>query len=195
MGEGDLAASSLVRLRPNDPPAATLALVAGVVLHEVVKDALELAMPGEWDTRLCIKWPNDLIADGAKLAGILLERQSEAIILGFGVNLATHPAEPGRPATSVATLAGHAPDAARIIAALADTFARRLDQWRGEGLAPIRRAWLAAAHPIGTPLSVEAGESERVEGRFDGLGDDGALRLSLADGTERVVRAGDVFLV
>jgi len=214
---GNLYASTLVRLRPSDPPAPTLALVAAVALHE----AVSLHAVG-----VSIKWPNDLVAfpprdgDGgeggsacwghaesrnrlrssrrakrggggaAKLAGILLERAGDAVVIGFGVNLAHHPHDLDRLATSIAELSGAAPAPGDMLQALADVFARGLGRWRGEGLAPIRRAWLAAAHPVGTALRA-AGE----EGLFDGLDETGALRLRLADGSTRVVHAGDVFLV
>jgi BirA family biotin operon repressor/biotin-[acetyl-CoA-carboxylase] ligase len=178
---GNLYASTLVRLRPGDPPAPTLALVAAVALHE----AASLYAPG-----LLIKWPNDLLAGGAKLSGILLERASDAVVIGFGVNLAHHPTDIERPATSIAALAGSAPDPDAFIETLADAFARWLGRWRSDGLAPVRRAWLAAAHPLGTALTA-AGE----QGLFDGLDETGALRLRLADGTLRTIHAGDVFLI
>lgn len=178
---GNLYASTLVRIRPGDPPAPTLALVAAVALHE----AASLYAPG-----IRIKWPNDLLAGGAKLSGILLERADDAVVIGFGVNLAHHPTDIERPATSVAALAGAAPEPGTFLEALADIFARRLDRWRGGGVAPVRQAWLAAAHPIGTALTA-AGE----DGLFDGLDESGALRLRLADGTLRIVHAGDVFLI
>jgi BirA family biotin operon repressor/biotin-[acetyl-CoA-carboxylase] ligase len=178
---GNLYASTLVRLRPGDPPAPTLALVAAVALHE----AASLYTPG-----ILIKWPNDLLAGGAKLSGILLERADDAVVIGFGVNLAFHPTDIERPATSLAALAGSAPDPDAFLETLADAFARWLGRWRSAGLAPVRRAWLAAAHPVGTALTA-AGE----EGLFDGLDETGALRLRLADGTLRVVHAGDVFLI
>jgi BirA family biotin operon repressor/biotin-[acetyl-CoA-carboxylase] ligase len=177
-----------VRLRPGDPPAPTLALVAAVALQEV---AAAFA-PG---TDIRIKWPNDLLAGGAKLSGILLEREGEAVIAGFGVNLAHHPADTPRPATSLATLTGAAPEPAAFLDALADAFARWLAWWRGEGLAPVRFAWLAAAHPIGTALSTHAPDGTAVEGLFDGLDASGALRLRLADGSVQILHAGDVFLV
>lgn len=170
-----------MRLRPDDPPAPTLALVAAVALHE----AASLHSPG-----LQIKWPNDLLADGAKLAGILLEREGEAVVVGFGVNLAAHPRLADRPTISLAALAGAAPEPAVFLAQLADAFARWLDRWRGEGVAPIRRGWLDAAHPVGTALSTETGE-----GLFDGLDESGALKLRLADGTVRLIHAGDIFLI
>ncbi len=178
---GNFHASTVVRLRPEDPPAPSLALVAAVALHEIAA----IYAPGTQ-----IKWPNDLVFDGAKLAGILLERQDDAVILGFGVNLVHHPEGLDRPATSLAALAGTAPNAADFAAILARNFSRWLDRWRTGGVAPIRRHWLAAAHPLGTPLSTAEGE-----GLFDGLDDSGALRLRLADGASRVIHAGDVFLI
>jgi BirA family biotin operon repressor/biotin-[acetyl-CoA-carboxylase] ligase len=170
-----------VRLRPGDPPAPTLALVAAVALHE----AVSLHAPG-----VRIKWPNDLVADAAKLAGILLEREGEAVVAGFGVNLAAHPQLADRPATSVAALAGTAPEPGLFAETLAEAFARWLDRWRTDGIAPVRRRWLEAAHPVGTRLATAEGE-----GLFDGLDETGALRLRLADGTVRLVHAGDVFLI
>jgi BirA family transcriptional regulator, biotin operon repressor / biotin---[acetyl-CoA-carboxylase] ligase len=178
---GNLYASTLVRVQAEDPPAPTLALAAAVALHEI----LAIYAPA-----VRIKWPNDLVFDGAKLAGILLEREGDAIAVGFGVNLAHHPAGLARPATSLAALAGMAPAPAAMAEILARNFSRWLDRWRREGVAPIRRHWLEAAHPIGTPLSTLEGE-----GLFDGLDESGALRLLLPGGALRVIHAGDVFMV
>ena len=173
---GNLHASTLVRLRPGDPLAPTLALVAAVALHEVVSRYAPAAR---------IKWPNDLLIGGAKLAGILLERQGDAVILGFGVNLACHPDDLDRPATSLSPAV--APDP--FLACLASVFAAWLARWREEGLAPVRAAWLAAAHPIGTSLV-----THDARGTFEGLDESGALLLRLEDGGLRVIHAGDVFL-
>jgi BirA family biotin operon repressor/biotin-[acetyl-CoA-carboxylase] ligase len=178
---GNLYASTLVRVRPGDPPAPTLALVAAVALHE----AASLYASG-----ILIKWPNDLLAAGAKLSGILLERVADAVVIGFGVNLAHHPIDIDRPATSIAAVAGVAPEPSAFLETLADVFARWLGRWRSENLLQVRRAWLAAAHTLGTAL-VAGGE----EGLFEGLEETGALRLRLADGTLRIVHAGDVFLI
>jgi len=180
---GNLHASTLVRLRPGDPPAPSLALAAAVALHEAVG-----AFAPQAPVR--IKWPNDLVADGAKLAGILLEREGEAVIAGFGVNLAHHPEDTPRPATSVAGLTGTAPEPTAFLETLADAFTHWLAKWRSDGVAPVRAAWLTAAHPVGSALSTSEGE-----GLFEGLDETGALRLRLADGTVRVIHAGDVFLL
>lgn len=178
---GNLHASTLVRLRDGDPPAPTLALVAAVALHEPVAIYAPATL---------IKWPNDLMFGGAKLAGMLLERRGDAVVIGFGVNLAYHPQGLDRPATSLAALAGIAPEPGPFAEILARSFSRWLDRWRREGLAPVRAAWLRAAHPPGTPLATAAGE-----GLFDGLDETGALRLRIADGSVRLVHAGDVFML
>jgi BirA family biotin operon repressor/biotin-[acetyl-CoA-carboxylase] ligase len=182
---GNLYASTLVRLIPHDPPAPTLALLAGVALHETAS----LFSP-PWKGGVMLKWPNDLLAGPAKLAGILLERAGDAVVIGFGVNLAHHPTGLDRPVTSLAALAGAAPDPATFLDALADSFARHLGEWRRIGLGPIRERWVAAAHPVGTPLFTPEGE-----GLFEGLDDLGALRLRKADGSIRVIHAGDVILI
>nr|MDQ4087745.1 biotin--[acetyl-CoA-carboxylase] ligase [Pseudomonadota bacterium] len=178
---GNLYASTLVRLRPDDPPAPTLALVAAVALHEAVSLHAAAAR---------IKWPNDITAGGAKLAGILLEREGEAVVVGFGVNLAHHPSSLERPVTSLDALTGEAPKPQALLETLACVFMPWLERWRSEGLAPIRDRWLKAAHPPGTPLMTPEGA-----GSFDGLDESGALRLLLHDGTHRIVHAGDVFLI
>lgn len=178
---GNLYASTIVRLHAGEPGAATLALVAAVALDE----AASAYAPG----KLQVKWPNDLMAGPAKLAGILLERADDAVVIGFGVNLAHHPENLERPTSSIAALAGSAPDAAMFLTDLAEALARWLGRWRGEGLAPVRTRWLQRAHPIGSAL-----KTSDVEGLFEGLDHDGALLLRRADGRIATVRAGDVFL-
>ncbi|MBA2935786.1 biotin--[acetyl-CoA-carboxylase] ligase [Sphingomonas sp. CGMCC 1.13654] len=183
---GNLYASVLVRLQPHDPPAPSLALVAAVAVAEAVEAFGATAQ---------IKWPNDLLVDGAKLSGILLERADGAVVVGIGVNLAHHPEDIDRPATSLAAALGHAPDPDAFITALAESFARWLYRWRAEGLAPIRARWLEKAHPIGTALTARLPDGSSLEGLFDGLDAMGALRLRLADGQVHVIHAADVFLI
>jgi len=195
---GNLYASTLIHPRPSDPPAPTLALVAAVALHEAIGVFLHspsaYAEGARIADRLAIKWPNDLLLGGAKLSGILLERASDAVVAGFGVNLAHHPALADRPTTS---LAAHGVDVApeAMLDVLADAFARWLGTWRGQGIAPIRSAWLDRAHPVGTALGVRLPDGDRIDGLFDGLDRDGALLLRLAGGERRVIHAADVFLL
>lgn len=185
---GNLYASTLVRLRSGDPPAPTLALAAGVGLF----DALSPYFRG--DDRLMLKWPNDLLVGARKLAGILLERVDAVVIIGIGVNLAHHPEDQTRPATSLAAEGRLHPPAEAFMADLARSFAAALAAWR-DSLSEIRASWLAAAHPVGTPLATTGPGGEHLTGSFDGLDPDGACRLRLADGGIRLIHAGDVFLV
>jgi BirA family biotin operon repressor/biotin-[acetyl-CoA-carboxylase] ligase len=184
---GNLYASTIVRLRPGDPPAPTLALVAGVALFEAVRPSA-----GEG---LRLKWPNDLLAGHRKLGGILLERVDHVVVVGIGINLAHHPDDADRPATSLASEGWPHPPADAMLTDLAYRLAEALAEWRNHGLAPVRRAWIAAAHPIGTPLATHGPDGSALAGTFDGLDHDGACRLRLADGGVRLIHAGDVFLV
>lgn len=181
--EGNFFGSTLVMLRPTDPPAPALALVAAVALIE----AATVAAPG---SALGLKWPNDLMLGDAKLAGVLLERSRERVVAGFGVNLAAAPHVEGRKTASLA--GGITPQAFAPL--LAASFARSLAAWRGLDPEALARAWLARAHPPGTPLEVHSSPGERIAGQFDGIEPDGALRLRVHGGAIHIVRAGDVSL-
>lgn len=180
---GNFYGTTIVQVRPSDPPAPTLSLAAGLALVE----AVDVAAPA---TPLLLKWPNDLMLGGRKLAGILLERSGDRVAVGFGVNLASAPPLADREAASLGgKIAPHA-----FAPLLAGSFARLLDLWRHHEPALLAQAWLARAHAVGTMLRVHSGSDETVEGRFDGIEPDGALRLRRPDGATDVVRAGDVEL-
>lgn len=184
---GNFMGSTIVRLGRGDPLPGTLALVAGLALIGTVGP---LVRPPQWAT---LKWPNDLLISGAKLSGILLERVGDAVVVGAGVNLAVAPDLPDRQSVALSAF-GPAPDRDLFAASLADNFAHELERWRIVGLAPLVSRWLANGHPTGTPLQVgEPGEIP-LAGTFAGLSDDGALQLRLADGTTRIIHAGDVRL-
>lgn len=181
--EGNFYGSTLVELRSKDPPAQTLSLAAGLALLE----AVDVHTP---DRELMLKWPNDLLLSGKKLAGILLERSGDRVAIGFGVNLADAPELGDREAASLGgTLLPQA-----FAPLLAGSFARLLELWRGSEPAMLAKAWLARAHPLGTAVKVHSGADEVVRGRFEGLDPDGALRLRRDDGSLELVRAGDVEL-
>ena len=140
--------------------------------------------PGDRGRALRLKWPNDLLLDGAKLSGILLERADDAVVIGFGVNLAHHPTARSR---------RHQPCRARRRAVdpadVRRNAGRRASRagsarWRGEGLAPVRARWLERAHPAGTALTARLPDGTALDGLFDGLDADGALILRLADGDQ-----------
>lgn len=185
---GNFYGSTLVRLTAGVPPPATLALVAAVALY----DAFRFLAP---DVDFRIKWPNDLMVDGAKISGILLERADDAVVVGIGVNLAFHPEGLPRKVTSLAALGVAVPTPEDFQHILAARFDAWLDSWRRAGLAAVRSAWVERAHAKGTALSVNAPDGSVTEGLFEGLAEDGALLLRLADGTIRAIHAGDIFLI
>jgi BirA family biotin operon repressor/biotin-[acetyl-CoA-carboxylase] ligase len=179
---GNFFGSTLVDLHPGDPPPPSLSLAAGLALIE----AVDIADP---DQPLMLKWPNDLLLRNSKLAGVLLERSGDRVVVGFGVNLASAPSLVDRDAAALngALL----PQAFAPL--LAGSFARMLALWRSTEPEQFAQAWLARAHPIGTRLTVHSAADEKVTGTFDGIEPDGALRLRHDDRIE-VIRAGDVEL-
>ena len=187
-GSGNFMGSTVVHLGPRDPNPATLALVAGIAAYEAVSGLL--ADPSQ----LRLKWPNDLMLGDAKLAGILLEREGDAIIVGMGVNLAAAPDLPDRKTIALSAL-GPAPDRDTFARSLAASFDRELERWRTYGIEPLVRRWESVAHSRGTALAVHPPGEDPIKGAFDGLLSDGTLSLRLADGSTRAIHAGDVMLV
>ena len=186
-GAGNFMGSTPVHLHEGEPPPQTLALVAGLALHNAVLPHVAKAQ----DVRL--KWPNDLMIGECKLAGILLERVLDIVIIGIGVNLQSAPSLPDRD-TIALSQCGRAPGRDDFSADLAGRFDAELQRWRNYGLAPIIARWLECAHEPGTRLEVLEPGGTRLSGAFDGLDRDGVLQLRLADGSRRVIHAGEVLL-
>lgn len=184
MPEGNLAMSGLIRPQPGEGNPAELGFVAALALHDLVGSLLDPAL-------LQLKWPNDVLLAGAKMSGILLEREGDVLILGIGVNLAEAPMLPDRPTAALADF-GVTADAAAFGERLAESFAKRRAQWRGGGFEAIRTDWLARAHAVGTALWA-TGPEGRIEGRFAGIAADGALLLDAAGGRRHVIHAGDIW--
>ena len=184
--------ATLLLTDPSPPSrAAELSFVAALALFDAVADIA----PG-LAARLSLKWPNDLLLDGAKLAGILVEGESGpplAAAIGIGVNCAHHPSV-AYPAIDLAA-AGFPTPPEHLLAVLSPTMLARLAQWdRGNGFAGIRADWLRHATGIGGHIRVAVGTEEAV-GRFADLDAAGHLVLALPDGTTRTIAAGDVFPV
>jgi BirA family biotin operon repressor/biotin-[acetyl-CoA-carboxylase] ligase len=133
-----------------------------------------------------------VLLDGAKVSGILLERAGNALVIGFGANLAQHPAETERPATSLAAAGLPVPTPMAFLARLMPAFAHYRRLWEDEGFEAIRSLWLARAAGLGDRVTVRLG-SETLEGRFEGLESDGALTLRTDDDSLRAIHAGEVF--
>lgn len=165
-------------LRPSAPIHRwpELSFVAALALAETLGRYLP--------DRIRLKWPNDVLAGTAKLAGILIEQAHEAALVGIGVNVAHAPDAP-YPVTSLVaeTAPARAPSPAQLREDLLPTFHRRRTQWESQGFDPIRTDWLGLAHPIGTRLLIsETGQT----GTFAGLDPSGALLLDTAEGRRRI---------
>jgi BirA family transcriptional regulator, biotin operon repressor / biotin---[acetyl-CoA-carboxylase] ligase len=190
--QGNLYASLFIA--PDCPVAmiSGLPLLAGLAAYDAIS---EFAAITDLADRLRLKWPNDILLDNAKLGGVLIEsamiaQGQQAVVIGTGLNLAAAPSGLDR---AVTCLRDHGVNAspADALGALSCAAEAWLAVWaNGTGFNEIRSAWLARAHPLGAGISVWFGD-ERVEGRFAGVDDTGALRLSV-DGGERRITAGDV---
>ena len=191
---GNLYASLLLVAPCESARAPELGFVAGVALHEAARACVGVA-PG-----LGLKWPNDLVCDGAKLSGMLLEASrlpngALAAVIGIGVNCATSPQGLAYPTTTLAALAQDAASAGRaaMFAALSDALAHWLGVWAGgRDFAAVRAAWLAAAVGLGRPIRV-ARPDAIVEGLFRTIDATGRLIVAQAD-KEIAIDAGDVLL-
>jgi BirA family biotin operon repressor/biotin-[acetyl-CoA-carboxylase] ligase len=180
-------------LRPGGPPgrAAQLGFVAALALGEALDQVT--------GTRLALrfKWPNDILANGNKLAGILLESETDRsgavdfLVIGTGVNLVSGPNAAEYPATSLAAEGLGTLPPEPLLEAFVRRFDRWASRWRGEGFVPVREAWLTRASGIGQAILVRL-ERTTLAGRFVDLDENGALLLDAADGRRRVA-AGDVF--
>jgi len=188
---GNLYLSVLLRPTGRTRDGGLWSLLAAVALADTVEPLLP--EPGA----LRLKWPNDLLLDGIKLAGILLDSTADpqgrftSLVIGFGLNLATAPMLTGRLAACVADV-GPAPRPETIAPKLLE----RLDHWRNvqaeEGFGAIRSAWMSRAQRIGAPMTIHQGTRD-LGGRFAGLGEDGSLLLD-TDGHRHAFAAGEVRL-
>lgn len=189
-GAGNLAATLL--LRPNRPAAecAQLSFVTAIA----AADAMARFAPR---ARIEVKWPNDILADGRKLAGILLESASSGnvpfwLAIGIGINLSHYPEGVEFPAISIAALGAPTPKPSDALTELAAAFAKWYDIWAREGFAPIREAWLARAARLGERIVARLQERE-LSGVFEGIDETGALLLREGQGQTRTIAAGEIF--
>jgi BirA family transcriptional regulator, biotin operon repressor / biotin---[acetyl-CoA-carboxylase] ligase len=172
------------------PPerAAQLSFVAALATH----DAIAAQAPA-LACSLAFKWPNDVLCDGAKLAGILIEAEGTRplmVAVGIGVNCRHHPEIADYAATDLAA-AGAAVTPEKLFEALSAAMVHRLREWEA-GFAPIRAEWLRRAGALGGELQVRLGARE-LAGRFETLDEAGRLMLRLPDGTIETIAAGEVY--
>ncbi len=186
---GNLSATLL--LSPGKPAAeiAQLSFVAALAAADMVAGCGAQAK---------VKWPNDVLVDGQKIAGILLESSSSGgadpawLAIGIGVNLKAYPPDTEFPATSLLNLGLPAPKPKDALARLAAAFAKWYDIWQADGFAPIRDAWLARAAGLGMRIRARLQNGE-TQGVFEGIDANGALLLREAQDRLKVIAAGEVF--
>ncbi|MCY0095314.1 biotin--[acetyl-CoA-carboxylase] ligase [Hoeflea ulvae] len=171
---------------PSLPLAVTLAV------HQAVAKVL----PGKAGA-LRIKWPNDVLVDGCKTAGILIEAEQladgrRAVVIGCGINVAHRPETGLYPATCLAEQ-GSSATPQTLFAQLVVSMSEALAVWdQGRGLSRIRDAWLERANGIGKPVTVNLPDRQ-LQGVFDGIDGEGRLMLALPDGQKQMIASGDVF--
>ena len=188
---GNLYFSVILRPACSAASAAQLGFVAALAVGE----AVAARMPPGRDLRY--KWPNDVLVDGQKLSGILLESSASQdgalawLVAGIGVNVESHPSATAWPATSLRALGAPALDVQDLLLEIVDALRRETDRWLRDGFAPIRAAWLARAYGLGGTVGVRL-PRERLEGRFIDLDRDGVLLLETAQGPRRIA-AGEIF--
>lgn len=189
---GNLFMSGLLTLDVPPSEAANLSFIAALAVAE----SIDAFVP---PSLVEIKWPNDVLIDGQKCSGILLESWQSPnglqVVIGIGINVLSQPSNMDQKITCIADHAlpaGNQCEAATLFEYVLCSFHYWLALWREQGFEPIRQMWLTRARGRGQPIIARL-PSETIEGIFLGLGLDGALEMQLSDGTTRQISAGDVF--
>ena len=202
---GNLAASLLIVPDVDPALAATLGFVAGVALNAALSTLLprgfvKIGIDGAdalgGTGRIALKWPNDVLADGAKLAGILLEATKlpdvrHAVVIGIGVNVVAAPDGLPYPATSLARL-GAALDAEAVFEALSDAWVEVFAIWDdGRGVEAVLERWRHSAAGLGAPVAVNQ-NGDVLRGVFESIDAAGRLIVRADDNRRIAITAGDV---
>lgn len=180
-------------LKPASPVAqcAQLSFLAALATGELVSRYAPAA-------RVNLKWPNDVLADGRKIAGILLETSGTGagapdwLAVGFGINLLWHPDDAEFPATSLIAMGARPPVPLDALTCLAAAWTEWYHVWEMKGFAPIRDAWLSRGAGVGERMRARLSGEEAV-GVFEGIDETGALLLREGTGRLRTIAAGDVY--
>jgi len=184
-----------ILMKPTCPiaEASKASFVSALAIHDAIKEAV-----GDFDCDVECKWPNDVLIDGYKVSGILLESQAQPqsaaldwLIIGIGINLAHSPVDTPYPSGYVNAYRDKVMDPAEMLELLLRYFQIWWDRWETLGFQAIRNAWLDRAKGIGEEIIVNL-SNERITGVFETLDHDGALVLRTANGL-RLITAGDVF--
>jgi BirA family biotin operon repressor/biotin-[acetyl-CoA-carboxylase] ligase len=189
--EGNVYASLILRPECAVAKAAQLSFAAAGALA----DALQPLLP---EAVCCCKWPNDVLIDDRKVAGILLESETDSsgglewLVLGIGINVQHFPPDSEFPATSLCNEGGRLDQPGPVLVRFIQAFHTWYEVWLKEGFGAIREGWLQTARGVGGPVTVRL-DKQTLAGTFADLDSDGALLLDLPSGERRRITAGDVF--
>ncbi len=190
---GNLYVSLLMKIDYNVRTASQISFIAAHALGEVISPLLAAGY------KLHYKWPNDVLIDGKKLAGILLEsvvgakekNRLEWLIVGVGVNIEEIPKDLPIPATSLENCGITGVSAKDLLTKFVDSFNSERSIWENQGFSSVKAAWLDRAYKIGEPIKIKLGANE-FSGIFHGINDGGDLEL-LVDGKTKLISSGEVF--
>jgi BirA family biotin operon repressor/biotin-[acetyl-CoA-carboxylase] ligase len=172
------------------PVTISLSAQLGFVAGLAAADAIAAHAPG---AEVTLKWPNDVLLNGKKVAGILLEALGhDSLAIGIGINLAHYPNTTEIPSISIAAVSGNPPDLDGFLVRLASAMTAWYEIWLKEGFQPVRKAWLLRSSGLGHAIRARLADSQR-DGVFEDLDQDGALLLRDSTGTLTRITAGDVF--
>ncbi|WP_417830809.1 biotin--[acetyl-CoA-carboxylase] ligase [Terasakiella sp.] len=190
---GNLFCSILMKPRVPIAEASKSSFVSALAIHDAIQEAVQ-----GFDCDVACKWPNDVLIDGYKISGILLETQAQPksvepdwLIIGIGINLAHSPADTPYPSGYINAYRDQMIKAPEMLEILLRHFQIWWERWETLGFQAIRNAWLDRAKGVGEEIIVNL-SNERLSGIFETLDHDGALVLRTTEG-QRHITAGDVF--
>jgi BirA family biotin operon repressor/biotin-[acetyl-CoA-carboxylase] ligase len=184
---GNLYCSIILRPPVEPTRLSEMAFVVALAVRDAVVGCVTPDVPVE------LKWPNDVLVQGRKVAGILIEAERlpdearTALIIGIGINIVSAPRETAHPATCLSAVT-RAPRVGRLLSTLVAALDRRVATWTRNGFAPIRKEWISHAYRVGGQISASNG----ISGTFTGLDDTGAIIIALTDGQEHRLVSGSV---
>ena len=179
---------------------AELGFVAGLAVYDALAEVLLNDVTNDWANdksklTLKLKWPNDVLLEDAKIAGLLLEtldKDMRNLAIGIGVNLVSAPTDTPYPAIALKTAIGVEVSPDTFLKNLAHHLQAWFIKWEQEGFAALKPEWLSRAKGLGETISVRQ-PRETVTGKFIDLTDDGRLCLETAAGEVMTISAGDVY--
>jgi len=171
---------------PDHHIVGQVAYVTALAIHDAVSQWIDSKH------RLVCKWPNDLLLNGKKLSGVLIETQNDWCLVGIGLNLEKVPEEVSEVAISLTDVSATV-SASKSVSGVVSAFGDRLEEWKQHGFDPVREAWLERAHGIGAEITARFPSGDMERGKFRGIDGTGALVLERDGGDTRKIAAAEIF--